>query len=80
MELEPQSENGKRLLTVLASWFSNFHGAGSVSEKLKRMLLMYASKVRNEDAFILALHGQSVVHESPIILVKNLPLVSWTSS
>ena len=67
-ELEPQTESGRRLLEFLSDWMRNYHGPAL--DKLKRKLPMYSTHVKNEDAFVLALHEQSLLEESPVVLVK----------
>ena len=69
MGLEPESETGKRMLAVLKSHMSKTHNDPTFS-KLKRLLCMYSSRVKNEEDFILALHGQSVLDEDPSALVS----------
>ena len=56
MEYEPKSVDGKRV-QILFNNFVSKSAEGAV-EKLKRIFIFWASKVRNEDSFLGALYGQ----------------------
>ena len=68
MEFELQSENGKRLFTVLANWMEK--SPELVADYLKRTFLVHSLKLSNKDAFITFLYGQRVLDESPSVLVQ----------
>ena len=63
MEFKLQSENGKRLSSVLANWKSK--SPELVVDRLKRFFLAYSMKVKNEDGLVAVLYGQNVVDEPP---------------
>lgn len=73
MELQPESEDGKRLFTVLAGWMEK--SPDLVVDELKRMLLMCSLKLKSEDNFITVLYGQKLLEESPSILVNAKTLL-----
>ena len=68
MELDPQSENGKRLLAILLRWVTQ--SPEFAVDKLKRMFLTYSLSVKNEDGFLAVLYGQNVLDNSPLNLVQ----------
>ena len=68
MELHPKSENGIRLHTLLESWTKSSY---LEMDKVKRLLIMFASKVVNADSFIAAMYGQKVLDETPLSLVSE---------
>ena len=69
MDLESETENGKRLSSLLLDWNSKF--PDRAMDFSKRVFLMYASKLVNDDAFIAALYGQRVVDEPPLEMVTS---------
>ena len=68
MDMEPQTEDGKVLTELLTSWISKTPELAK--DKIKRLFLMYASKILNEDSFIASLYGQGVVDEPPLEMVR----------
>ena len=75
MEFQPQSENGKRLITVLANWTTK--SPEWAVDKLKRMFIANSLKVKNEDKFVGALYGQKVLKESPCALVRVIAYIIY---
>ena len=69
MELDPQSETGKHLHSVLTKW-SNHNTPDFSLDKIQRVVVGFSAEIENEDRFISLLYGQSVVDESPFILVR----------
>ena len=68
MNLQPQTENGRRLANVVSNWIKL--SPEFAVDKLKRMLLTYSLELKNKDGFVGVLYGQNVLDESPPILVK----------
>ena len=74
MELQLQTEDGKRLTTVLADWMKK---SQLIENELKRMLLMCSLSMKSEDKFITVLYGQKVLDESPCVLVQIKILLTF---
>lgn len=68
MQFEPQTENGKRVLTMVKNRIDK--SAAVRVDELKRILLVCSLKLKNEDAFVTLLYGQGVLEGSPSVLVK----------
>ena len=68
MEFQPQTETGKRLVTILAAWMRE--SREFALNKLKRLFLTNSVKVKNEDGFVAALYGQNVLDQTPSLLVQ----------
>ena len=56
MKLEPQSENGKILVTVQSNWIEK--SPDLAVDELKRMFLISSLKLKDEDACITVLYAQ----------------------
>ena len=69
MELDPTSENGKRLNQLLNSWLSK--ASDLPIDVLTRVFLMYAMKIENQENFLDALYGQQVLQEPHWDVVRN---------
>ena len=70
MELEPETENGKRLCALLNAWTTR--SPDLAFDKLKRVFILWGSKMIKEDEFIAALYGQGVGDETLLHLVRSL--------
>ena len=68
MELAPQTEHGRTLFSVLNNWMEK--SPEYVVDKLKRIFLMNSLEIQKGDEFITVLYGQSVLDDSPSVLVQ----------
>ena len=73
MELKPTTECGIRVYNFLDCWIVPAHLG---QELLKRVFLMFAFKIENQDAFVDALYGQGVGDEPHWDLVQTLHTIS----
>ena len=69
MNLNPQTVAGYRLHAFLTNWMNQTPEPAAVVNKLKRTFISFSSEIQNEDQVISLLYGQSVLDESPFILV-----------
>ena len=75
MELEPKTERGICLNKILENWQNDPLQAAAAIDKLKRVFLLFSSKIINPITFLDALYGQSVLAEP-----ANMDLMVRTKS
>ena len=69
MDLEPATEIGRELTSKLAAWMCK--SPEIASDKLKRIFVLYSSKIIHDDSFLATLYGQGVVDEPPVEMVTK---------